>query len=499
MSFFRKKKKDTSNTLGSLIGNELSKNAQRATEGSFEDMTNLLSKASKLKNVSFEQGKGNLFEYIEAAKFNADAALKGVNAKAIVTDIYDSGAAADILIKDNGKTVKEIQAKFIKTTAKDGHDNSAASSVMHMTGAHNKGWGQYEGMEKLVRKQEDYNSNGSLLDEAKKLAGERSKSSFDHKDVYEDIHDTLTDETSYKDASSGGTTIEETKQAFDNPNNYAKEFSKKQRNIEMKTTAVNMAKAGALTSGIISGAVNLFELYRDEKELDEAIADVTKNVVNGGVRGAATGVLSTSIRYKGLSTGNSLLSDSVSATVMASGLIDGGVSLYRYAKGEIDGKELCEELGETTIKSTATIFYTKAINSIVGHAANPLLPFAIYTSASYIFSATKSIIKNANLKANEYRRMSELLNESSKALDLYKEKLKSQLEQVEDYNRGILNDFLDNFDYNINTGENYDKALDSIVQFANRAGFELKDTNLDNFVKKIDDENYIFILGDFDD
>ena len=101
MSFFRKKKKNTSNTLGSLIGNELSKNAQRATEGSFEDMTNLLSKASKLKNVSFEQGKGNLFEYIEAAKFNADAALKGVNAKAIVTDIYDSGAAADILIKDN--------------------------------------------------------------------------------------------------------------------------------------------------------------------------------------------------------------------------------------------------------------------------------------------------------------------------------------------------------------------------------------------------------------
>ncbi len=498
MSIFKKKTKEATNNLSNLIGNELSRNAELATNGSFEDMTNLLSKTVKLKNVPFDAAKGNLFEYIEAAKFNADASLKGINAKAVVTDLYDSGAAADIIIKDNGRSVKEIQAKFIKTMATDGHDNSASNTVMHMTGAHNKGWGQYEKMDKLVRKEDNYNSNGSLLDETKKLAAERVETSYDHKDVYKDIHDTLTDEIKYKDASSGGTTLEEVKNAYDNPDKYAQNFTKNKRNNEMIVTAKNMAVTGAITSGIVSSVVNLFELYKDEKELDEAILDVTKNVVKGGVRGAATGALRTSIRYKGLSKGNTLLSDSVSATVMASGLIDGGVSLYKYAKGEINGKELCEELSETTIKSTATIFYTKAINAIVAHA-NPLLPFAIYTSASYVFTATKSIIKNAKLNAEEYMRMSKVLNESSKLLDLYKQKLNIQLMQIEDNNRKLLNSFIDNFDYNIATGENYDKALNSIVQFANRAGLKLKDTKLDDFLKKVDDEDYVFVLGDFND
>ena len=49
-----------------------------------------------IQNGNFDQQKGNLFEYIEAAKFNTDAASKGMSAKAIVTDTYDQGAAADI-------------------------------------------------------------------------------------------------------------------------------------------------------------------------------------------------------------------------------------------------------------------------------------------------------------------------------------------------------------------------------------------------------------------
>ena len=66
-----------------------------------------------IQNGHFDQQKGNLFEYIEAAKFNADAASKGMSAKAVVTDVYDQGAAADILIKDGGRVQKEVQAKFV--------------------------------------------------------------------------------------------------------------------------------------------------------------------------------------------------------------------------------------------------------------------------------------------------------------------------------------------------------------------------------------------------
>ena len=495
MALFKKKRSSSSNLFSELIGNELSKNAQKATTTSFSDMSNFLNKASSLKNVSFVQGKGNLFEYIEAAKFNKDAALKGVNAQAIVTDLYESHNPADILIKSHGEIVDRIQAKFIKTSS-DGRDTSAASSVYHMTGAHNKGWGQYDGMTKLIRKEENYNSRGSLLNETKEISGRMAKSGNIHKDIYKDINETLTDETKYKNVSSGGTTFEEVKTAFDNPKEFSDNFIKEQYKVESKVTSHNMAKVGAITSGVISGVVNLFDVYKDEKKLDEAVYDVTKAVVKGGIRGYSTGKISSAIRYKGLKKGNALLSDSTSATVMASGLIDGGVSLYKYAKGEIDSKELCEELSETTVKSTSTIFYTKAVNAIVGHA-NPMLPFAIYTSASYIFTATKSIIKNAKLNAQEFNRMSELLREESNALDKLKNILNEQLNIVEYNNRKMLNDFIDKFDFNIQTGENYDIALNSIVNFANQAGYELQDSHFEEFEKKMNDEEYIFVLGDF--
>lgn len=486
MSFFKriskKVAKDASKTAGTLVGNAASQNAQNATNAAVDGMSLFRWKVSTpiIQNGTFEAQKGNLFEYIEVAKFNTDAAAKGMTARAIVTDVTDPTAEADILIRDHGKTVKEIQAKFIKTS-NHGHDTSAAQSVFDQTGAKNKGWGQYDGMDRLIRKQDDYNADGSLLDEAKKLSGIRAEGEGIHADTYRDVHEHLTDETHYEGATSGGTTIEEVREAYDTPEKYARQFERRQVAAEMRCSAANMAKASFVTTGIVSGVTNMFAVFQDKKELSEALADVGADAVKSGIRGGATGVISTTIRYQGIKAGSALLSDSTAATVMAGGIIDGGVAIYSYARGEITAEELRDALVDTTAKAATTIYFTKAVTAVLGKAVNPFIPIAVYTTASYVVTCTREIINNAKLNAEEYERLAALLQESTRQMNEYHEDFKKHVALCEEKQRLMFDRFIESFEYNLETGENYDQALLSIVRFADEAGIALQHVSFGDF------------------
>ncbi len=66
----------------------------------------------------------------------------------------------------SGKVQKEVQAKFVKSSNKD-VENSAARSVFDQACGQKGHWGKYKGMDRLIRKDEHYNAEGSMLDEAK--------------------------------------------------------------------------------------------------------------------------------------------------------------------------------------------------------------------------------------------------------------------------------------------------------------------------------------------
>lgn len=482
MSIFKKTVKDASKTTGNLVGNIASQNAQNATNAAVDGMDLFRWKMGTaiIQNGHFDQQKGNLFEYIEAAKFNTDAASKGMTARAVVTDVYDPSAAADILIKDGGRVQKEVQAKFVKSSNK-GVENSAAKSVFDQAGGQKGHWGKYKGMDRLIRKDESYNAEGSMLDEAKKLAKNRAESPDIHADDYRDVKEHLTDELYYREATSGGTTFEEVQEAYASPDKYAKVFERKAVKNEMKCTATNMAKASFVTTGIVSGVTNMFDVFQDKKELADAVHDVGVDAIEGAVRGGATGVVSTAIRYKGIKAGRALLSDSTAATVMAGGIIDGGVALYSYARGEIDEKQLREQLVDTTAKAATTIYFTKAVGAIMGSAVNPILPMAVYTTASYVVTCAREIINNANLNAAEYDRMSAILHESVREMNEYHEEFKQYVQQCEERQRKMFDNFIDTFEYNLETGENYDQAIYAICQLADEAGIVLQHVGFDEF------------------
>jgi len=483
MSVFKKTTADAAREAGILSGNNASKNVQNATNAAVKGMKYFQAKVSSpiIQNGAFDQGKGNLFEYIEAAKFNVDAASKGSNLEAHVTDIEDPHAAADILIKQGSKIEREVQAKFVKSSHL-GRDSSAAQSVHDQAGLQKKSHiGKYDGMQRLIRKQENYNTEGSLLDEAKKLAKERSDSNSIYANEYKDVYENLTDELHHGNVHSGGTTFEEVRSAYDKPKTYAQKFERKIVLEEMKYTAASMAKASFLSTGLVSGITNMVSVFQDKKELGQAVIDVKSDALNSAIRGATTGTLSTAIRYEGLKNENALLSDSTASTVMAGGLIDGGVALLSYAKGEIDENELKESLLNTTAKASTTIFFSKAVKEIMGKNVAPIVPFAVYTTASYVFTATREIIKNAELEADEFDRMAAIYNASKKQMEEYNKQIQSELAQVASSQKQAMNEFLESFNYNLATGENYDEALNAIVKFANQAGIALQHASFSEF------------------
>lgn len=74
------KKKDQEgvrNQVGAQAGNYMSRNVQMGSDTAMESMGELLYKAGKVSNVGFDQSKGNLFEYIEAAKLQTNMANHG--------------------------------------------------------------------------------------------------------------------------------------------------------------------------------------------------------------------------------------------------------------------------------------------------------------------------------------------------------------------------------------------------------------------------------------
>lgn len=242
-----------------------------------------------------------------------------------------------------------------------------------------------------------------------------------------------------------------------------------------------MAAASMVTGGVVSGISNMFAVFRDEKELSQALTDIGDDVVHSGVRGGATGALSTAIRYQGIKSGSAFLSDSMAATVMAGGIIDGGVALYSYARGEINAEQLRDELVDTTAKAATTIYFTKAVTAIMGTSVSPFVPMAVYTTASYVIASTREIIRNAKLNTAEYERMTAILEESTRTANAAHKEFAAHVAKCEAVQRQMLEQFIDSFEYNIETGENYDQALFTIVSFANQAGIALQHVEFDDF------------------
>ena len=260
---------------------------------------------------------------------------------------------------------------------------------------------------------------------------------------------------------------------------------------EIGGSAAAGAASGAIMSGVVSSISNAFAVFQDEKNLAEAAKEVGATVGKGAVRGGATGALSAVLRIGGKNHGIPVITDSAASTIIAGGIIDTGVSIYAYAQGEISGEQLREDLANTVVKSTVTIYMTKAATLALG-GCGAFLPMAVYSVSSYMVACTREIIKNAKLNAEEYLRLTSLLEEETQIVYQQKTALEAQLSQYTDYRLRNMSEFLHRFDDVMQNGGNYDNAIFAIVSYANQTGIVLQHASKTDFdAAMISDNEFI--------
>ncbi len=462
--------KDIAGTIGILTGNEMSRNSQLATDTMTEGMKLFLKEADRVINVDVAQSKGNLFEYIEAAKFNVASAKIGSDIRAVVTAsnkgtniYYNPHSPADILLTKNDKIIQEIQAKA---------GTNAKNLVFEHTGFRNGEIGKYDGMARLIPKDAD----DKMLEEARNFAKAKSEVGLDNSKHYKDVYENLENKLKTKDGkiSSEGTSIDELKKAKENPEAYAKDLQQKQLGAEITDTAANMAIASAITTGIVSSAKNIYEVVCDGKELDKALKEIGINTAKGAARGGVTGAVSASIRYFGNINEITGLKDSCVTTVIAGGLVDCGVALWAYANNEIDSAELKNNIIDSSVKGVSTIILTKAIGTVVGTATGALLPMVIFTAASCALASGREIIKKANLAKAQSEKIEAIVKQMTALKEEYRKELLDKLKAYEAEQISLLNRIINNIDDNLINGNNYELATKTIGSLANQMGISLK-------------------------
>ncbi len=485
----KKKKKDITERMGDMLASFKSRNVQMGTDVTIEGMDLLRWKAGRVSKVGYEQSKGNLFEYIESAKLQRNMANKaGIRYdKNPMTDPGKSKggwgentAPDDFRFRFNGKIVGRGQAKF---------NNDIHKAAVNLANP------KYNGMQRLV----PFDQVPELRIQLEQMVtkGEISKATY--KDIVKNLqYNGLTDPIS--GISSGGTTTKEIyslcgedgKVSLDKVEKYAKNFEHKQYKTEVSATAKAGAVSGAVMTGVVSSAQNMYAVLSDKKELEEALKDIGADAVKSGVRGGMVGALGASMRITGVRNNIPVIQDAAASTIIAGSVIDSGAAIYAYVKGEISDQQLKDELTDTTVKSTTTVFLSKCMGTVL-KTANPCIPVILYSVASQVVTSSREIINNAKLNAEEYRRIADLLNEATGMMQCYHTQMNQYLEQYQEEQRKSFRMLLDGFSFDPVTGEGYEKSVATIVDFAKRTNMKLQYADYNDFCKGME-SNDPFVL-----
>ena len=369
-------------TIGAgIYGAEVAKFNANATDAIVKGMDLFREAANKLGAVNPKIAQGNLFEYIEVAKFNADAALQNSSLEAVVTAAEGNPhGAADLLIKDGDNIIREVQAKSMNRVG------NLADSLSN---------DKYQGMQKLVP-----DGNASQVRE---LAEKRSH--YNNTDNYTDTAKNVTDKLKCNGIESEGTSYQENLWAAENPELYAALLEGKYVAKEALVTGANAAIAGFIVSGAISGVKNTIAVSKGDITFEEALSNTVKDGGKSALRSGVTGASSTVIRYGATKLSVKALSKSNVAVTVAAGVIDIGASVYSFTKGEITSEELSERIGQTGTCTTYSLYVGAAGGAVLGPVGAVIGSMAGYLIAASIYQSATAIFKDARLAEAEAERV----------------------------------------------------------------------------------------------
>ncbi len=432
---------------GGQVGAELAGHEAAATRAFHKQMEGFARRAKT--DTGLEQLKGNFFEYIEAAKFNRNAARAGKQVRAHVMAAEGQPTAkVDIALREGPRTIAEVQAKTHKKPTKLAKEATKKD---------------YDGMDVLVPKNKVGATNRKL---AKK--GETK---------------TVVGELQGGGVTSGGTGSKELKFATENPKLYRIAVEARQVGREMAVTGAHAAAGAAVVGGAISACSNVRSYLAGETDVRTAIRNVATDSAKSGLHGGSTGALGAFVRQgasRSSRIGMQTLAKSNVASAVAAGAIEVGVTVYEFAKGEITAEEAADRIGETGAATASGIYVGAAAGAIFGPPGAVVGSIVGYMAMSWVYQSSLAIVRRASLAEEEASRLVALCTEATRAMDRQREQFERRLETWLTRRDGTFRACLENIDDAL-AHDDVDDAVEGLARLAGMTGKALRFKNFEDF------------------
>ena len=243
------------------------------------------------------------------------------------------------------------------------------------------------------------------------------------------------------------------------------------------------AKLGAVIGGSISLISNLIAVYSDKKDFSDAAIDVAQDTFTAAGIGYGTAFVGTAaktyMQQSASSTLRLLSATGLPATIVTTCLAT-GKSIRRYANGEIDGRELLQEMHLTVTGTLSASMFT-----VIGQLAIPvpvlggLIGGMIgYALTNTFYQSFFDVLKEAKLSA-EQRVITEMKCKAAKELSYaYQKRMNKifieKLSQLDQDSRAMF-EVLDNPDISA------DDFCVGMNKFAQSLGKQLSINSFDEF------------------
>lgn len=243
------------------------------------------------------------------------------------------------------------------------------------------------------------------------------------------------------------------------------------------------AKLGAVIGGSISLISNLIAVYSDKKDFSDAAIDVAQDTFTAAGIGYGTAFVGTAaktyMQQSASSTLRLLSATGLPATIVTTCLAT-GKSIRRYANGEIDGRELLQEMHLTVTGTLSASMFT-----VIGQLAIPvpvlggLIGGMIgYALTNTFYQSFFDVLKEAKVSA-EQRAITEMKCKAAKELSYaYQKRMNKifteKLSQLDQDSRAMF-EVLDNPDISA------DDFCVGMNKFAQSLGKQLSINSFDEF------------------
>lgn len=310
----------------------------------------------------------------------------------------------------------------------------------------------YDGVKKIVPKDQ----GGKICELAKKAAkdyktkAEQCKANGDMDGYQENMKLSKRAENIAKTTVESDLTYEDSKKLIVN----------KKKDLILNTAkdchsaGMDSMKAAGKIAVVFNGAKNIVEALKGNEEWEEAIKNTVVDTAKASASAYAVGFTATAV-----STGAGALASAVSNNTVASALESFGKgaapaiavvgtveltkSIYRYAKGDIDGAGLVKELGEKTAGLTASVIVGNVVGAatasvpVVGPFIAPLASMIAYTISTSIYNSVIETIKILR-STEEIQRLFQFYKDAYENLCEQRKQLMSYLDQQTQLRKNIV-------------------------------------------------------------